>query len=112
MDMKTQISSFENYLTEEEKSEATVEKNIRDVRAFAQFLCGREPSKGALVQYKKSIAESYAPSSVNSMLVSVNSFLKFIGRADAAVKLLKIQRQMFASEKKELSAAKNTRLEL
>ncbi len=119
--MKDKIEEFENYLSEAEKSEATVEKYLRDVRAFAAFLCGNEPSKGELVRYKKSISERYAPASVNSMLISVNSFLKFIGCADCCVRLLKIQRQIFANEKKELStgeykrllsAAKNTRLEL
>ncbi len=121
MEMMGQISEFENYLAEEEKSEATVKKYIRDIRAFEIFLCKNEPSKGLLIQYKKSITEAYAPASVNSMLVSVNRFLKFIGRSDCCVRLLKIQRQMFASEKKELStleykrllsAAKNPRLKL
>ncbi len=110
MNIKNQIADFENYLIEEEKSEATVEKYIRDVKVFADFLCGNEPSKSELIRYKKSIAESYAPASVNSMLVSINAFLKFIGRTDACVKLLKIQRQIFASEKKELSAAEYRRL--
>ncbi len=121
MNIKNKISEFEDSLLEEEKSGATVEKYLRDIRTFAAFLGGREPSKSEFIRYKKSIAESYAPASVNSMLVSVNAFLKFIGRTDCTVKLLKIQRQMFASEKKELSAseykrllaaAKNTRLAL
>ncbi len=121
MTMKTQIDDFENYLMEEEKSQATTEKYLRDVKAFAVFLCGSSPSKSELIRYKKHLSEMYAPSSVNSMLVSINSFLKFTGRTDGCVKLLKIQRQIFTSEKKELtvgeykrllSAAKNTRLAL
>ncbi len=110
MEFEKQIREFEEYLTEEEKSRATVEKYLRDARAFAAFLCGSEPSKGELIRYKKHIAERYAPASVNSMLVSIHSFLKFIGRGDACVKLLRIQRQMFASEGKELSAAEYRRL--
>ncbi len=110
MEIKAQIQNFENYLYEEEKSKATIEKYMRDVRAFEVFLCGKEPSKCELIRYKKSIAESYAPASVNSMLVSVNAFLKFTGRTDACVKLVKIQRQIFASEKKELTAAEYRRL--
>ncbi len=121
MNMKNQITDYENYLIEEEKSEATVEKYMRDIRAFCAFLYGRDLCKAEVISYKKEIAKNYAPRSVNSMLVSVNSFLKFIGRSDFCVRLLKIQRQMFANEKKELSreeykrllsAAKNTRLEL
>ncbi len=119
--MRTRITDFENYLIEEEKSNATIEKYLRDVNAFASYLYSRELSKGEVIAYKKSITEDYAPASVNSMLVSINSFLKFIGRADCCVKLLKIQRQIFANEKKELTtseykrlleAAKNTRLAL
>ncbi len=120
MDIKKQMSDFENHLLEEEKSEATVKKYMRDIKAFKLFLREREPHKSEVMQYKKHIAEAYAPASVNSMLVSVNCFLKFIGCGDCCVRLLKIQRQMFASEKKELtateyrrllSAAKDTRLE-
>ncbi len=110
MDIKHQISDFENYLLEEEKSEATVEKYLRDVRAFEMFLCGKEVSKSELIRYKKNIAERYAPASVNSMLVSINAFLKFTGLTDCCVKLIKIQRQIFASEKKELTAAEYRRL--
>ncbi len=119
--MKNQITEYENFLIEEEKSTATIEKYLRDIRAFEVFLCGKELTKCEIIAYKKSITESYAPASVNSMLVSINSFLKFIGCERLCVKLLKIQRQIFASEKKELtaaeyrrllSAAQNTRLKL
>ncbi len=119
MNLKDQISDYENYLTQEEKSIATIEKYLRDIHAFEAFLCGKTLTKNEVIVYKKSITADYAPASVNSMLVSVNSFLKFIGRSDLCVRLLKIQRQIFASEKKELtaveykrllSAAQNTRL--
>lgn len=100
-----QIRSFALHLHEDEKSEATVEKYIRDVSAFSSFLRERELTKQEVIEYKKQISENYAPASVNSMLVSINSFLDFIGFHDFRVKLLKIQRQMFVSEKKELTAA-------
>lgn len=115
------ISHFKNYLIQEEKSDATVEKYLRDVGAFSEFLKDRELTKQEVMEYKRQITDTYAPASVNSMLVSVNSFLTFIERADCRVKLLKIQRQMFISEKKELTApeyrrllkaARGTRLEL
>lgn len=105
-----QIRSFALHLHEDEKSEATVEKYIRDVSAFSSFLRERELTKQEVIEYKKQISEKYAPASVNSMLVSINSFLDFIGFHDLRVKLLKIQRQMFVSEKKELTAAEYRRL--
>ena len=105
-----QIRSVALHLHEDEKSEATVEKYIRDVSAFSSFLRERELTKQEVIEYKKQISENYAPASVNSMLVSINSFLDFIGFHDLRVKLLKIQRQMFVSEKKELTAAEYRRL--
>ena len=105
-----QIRSFALHLHEDEKSEATVEKYIRDVSAFSSFLRERELTKQEVMEYKKQISENYAPASVNSMLVSINSFLDFIGFHDFRVKLLKIQRQMFVSEKKELTAVEYRRL--
>ena len=39
------ISNFKEYLIEEEKSENTVEKYIRDISFFMPWLCGREVTK-------------------------------------------------------------------
>ena len=56
------------------------------------------------------LAARYAPASVNSMLVSVNSFLRYTGQAHCCVKLLKIQRQIFCSEQRELTRQEYQRL--
>jgi len=110
MSVLSKVNDFKFFLTEEEKSEATIEKYIRDVRFFGEFISTREITKQEVMEYKKNLIESYAPASVNSMLVSLNCFLHFIERPDCCVKLLKIQRQMFVSEKKELTAAEYRRL--
>ncbi len=110
MNIKKQIEDFENHLIEEEKSAATIEKYLRDINSFANYMNMKELRKSEVMNYKKSIIEHYAPASVNSMLVAINSFLKFIGHSEYCVKLLKIQRQIFANEKKELSAAEYRRL--
>lgn len=110
MSILSKVNDFKFFLTEEEKSEATIEKYIRDVRYFGEFISSREITKQEVMEYKKGLIESYAPASVNSMLVSLNCFLHFIERSDCCVKLLKIQRQMFVSEKKELTAAEYRRL--
>ncbi len=107
---KNRILEFAERLKEEEKSDATLDKYLRDVRAFAEYLETRELTKQAVMDYKKHIAETYAPASVNSMLTSVNSFMEFLDRRDCRVKLLKIQRQIFVSENKELTAAEYRRL--
>lgn len=117
-----QVTKFEQYLREEEKSQATTEKYIRDVHYFLQFLSEMKITgitKENMLAYKEHLSEQYAPASVNSMLTAVNQFLRFIGKEKLKVKLLKIQRQIFCAEDKELSraeyqrlleAAKNTRL--
>lgn len=110
MSVFSKINDFKFFLSDEEKSEATIEKYIRDVRFFGEYIADREITKQEVMEYKKNLVESYAPASVNSMLVSLHCFLHFIGSADCCVKLLKIQRQMFVSEKKELTAAEYRRL--
>ena len=115
------IRRFEQHLIAEEKSAATIEKYRRDVRGFFMFLGDRRISKEETVAYKEYLAGRYAPASVNSMLIALNCFLRVIGMPDCCVKPLKIQRQIFCSEDKELTrqelhrlvkAAGDTRLSL
>ncbi len=120
------VSGFEKYLGEEERSAATREKYVRDIHRFLSFLQafpkGTSIGKEHTVQYKKHLSEQgYKSASINSMLVALNCFLRFCGQHCLCVKLLKIQRQMFRSEDRELSkeeyhrlvrAARNTRFSL
>ena len=104
------ISSFENHLSEQEKSPSTIEKYIRDVRAFSVFTKNSEITKETVIAYKKSLQENYAVRSVNSMLASVNSLFSFLGWHDLRVKSLKLQQQVFCPEEKELTRAEYSRL--
>ena len=57
------IQNFKKYLREEEKSENTIEKYLRDVRAFAACLNCVEVTKEAAIAYKnKLLYENYAAS--------------------------------------------------
>ena len=106
----TQIKQFKNYLTEEEKSSNTIEKYIRDVTTFSAWLNGKEVTKQAVLQYKKELIEKLAPASVNSVLSSLNSFFAFNEWHDCKVKNLKIQKQIFSSNEKELTKQEYERL--
>ena len=108
--MDEQLSMFEWSLHKEEKSAATIEKYLRDVRGFLAFLAGQSIDKAVVIIYKEHLTAQYAPASVNSMLAALNCFLRFIGRADACVKQLKIQRQIFSREDRELTKAEYQRL--
>lgn len=96
------IQSFKNYLREEEKSKSTIEKYIRDITALMVWLGGRASDKTAILEYKEKIRTEYAARSVNSIISSMNSFFDFAGWRECKVKLLKIQKQIFADEAKEL----------
>ena len=48
-----EIGEFEEYLTLEERSAATIEKYMRDVRAFVDYVGNKEISKEAVIGYKK-----------------------------------------------------------
>lgn len=104
------ILSFKNYLTEEEKSENTIEKYIRDISFFMIWLCDREVTKILALEYKKELCEKYAPASVNSVISSLNSFFAFMEWHDIRIKALKIQRQIFSSKDRELTKAEYERL--
>lgn len=110
MNGEATILQYEEYLKQEEKSRATLEKYLRDIRCFFAFLQGREISKKETISYKDHLTENYEPTSANSMLVALNGFLRFIGLEKCCVKLLKIQRQIFCREEKELTQQEYKRL--
>lgn len=105
------IKRYVAELVREEKSTATVEKYLRDVRAFAVFAGDRPLSKELVMAYKEHLVEEgYAVRSVNSMLASVNSLLEFLGRPECRVKSIRQQRQIYCPEEKELSKGEYLRL--
>ena len=105
-----QIELFERYLTVEEKSGATREKYVRDVKLFVAWLGARAVDKECVVQYKEYLRDGYSLSSINSMLSSLNCFFDFCGWRDIKVKSLKAQRRIFISEEKELTKPEYERL--
>lgn len=108
---KEMIKEFNIYLIQEEKSPATMEKYLRDVQAFQAFAKKREVTKEVVQNWKETLVKgSYAASSVNSMLASLNSLLNFLGWEECKVKSLKIQRQSYCSEEKELTKEEYLRL--
>lgn len=104
------IAAFRKHLVLEERSAATVEKYVRDVRAFAAYARENSISKEIVIAYKKYLQENYSTRSVNSMLASINSLFSRLGWHDLKVKPLKLQQQIFRPEEKELTKAEYTRL--
>ena len=104
------LKKFEWYLRNEERSEATIEKYMRDVRFFAAFAGDAEINKEVMLEYKAKLLKNYAVSSANSMIAALNTFLRFCGWHELCVKQFKIQRQIYCPEEKELTRAEYIRL--
>lgn len=104
------IDDYRNNLILQEKRVATIEKYIRDVRAFSVYTQDKTITKKIVIAYKSHLQENYAVRSVNSILASINSLFAFLNWFDLRVKSLKLQQKVFCSEEKELTKAEYKRL--
>ena len=104
------IEEFKEYLICEEKSDATIEKYIRDILAFKEWLGDNELNKNIVLEYKNNLVNNYAPASVNSMLSSINCFFEHFEWYELRVRSLKIQKQIFSDKSKELTKSEYERL--
>ena len=104
------IENFESYLRSDEKSDNTIGKYIRDVKAFFDFAGAGEINKSVVMEFKATLVEKYEVTSANSMIAAVNAFLRFMGWVDCCIKQFKVQKKAFCSEEKELTKAEYIRL--
>ncbi|MBE6912327.1 MAG: integrase [Ruminococcaceae bacterium] len=104
------IGSFEDFLINEEKADATVKKYLTDVCNFANRFKDEEITKMHILKYKKELLEKLSPTSVNASLSSLNTFFSFCGRCELKAKMLKIQRNVFLQSEKELTKEEYSRL--
>ena len=105
-----QLKQYICYLREKERSEATIQKYIRDIAALRTFLQDGIFTKARLMTWKEKLTASYAPATVNGMLMSVNGFLDFCGLRECKIRGLKIQRNVFCRKEKNLTKAEYLRL--
>lgn len=105
------IQDFHVFLYEREYSTATISKYLTDVHTFLKFAEGKDCiNKELLLKYKEWLMQNYAVSSVNSMLVSLNQLLDYLGGGFLKLKRVKVQKQNFADEEKELTKGEYIRL--
>lgn len=103
------LKEFGGYLKEQERSERTIEKYIRDVRRFSEFVGSEELSKPIVLRFKENLRGEMSPISANSVIAAINCFLKFMGLSELCVRAFKLQRRLF-SVRKELTAEEYKRL--
>lgn len=99
------LENYENYLYEEEKSPATIQKYMRDLSKLSSFADGREISKQLVIEYKQHLRDAgeYKTSSINSFLVAANRFFEYMDCYELKVKTFKMQKETFVPETRELS---------
>lgn len=105
------LAAFGKHLITEELSAGTIEKYLREVRQFSAWLQGASLAKDSASRWKKHLlAERYSPSTVNGKLAALNAFLHFMNWQDCRVKAIKLQRQLFRDQARELTRQEYRRL--
>lgn len=106
-----QISAYAAYLRLEERAAATVNKYLRDITLFAEWLEGRPVTKEAAAQWKAHLLDvGKAPTTVNAKLSAINGLFQFCGLSDCRVKFLKVQRRVFRDAARDLTKEDYCRL--
>lgn len=103
------LEQYSEYLKNQERAPATIEKYLRDIRCFTLFLEDATLTAETLRAYKAYLQENYKPASVNSMLTALNQFFDWC-KWDFHLKALKIQRKVFRDENLELTKEEYLRL--
>lgn len=97
------ILRYKEYLIDEEKSEVTIEKYIRDIQTFYKWHGEAELTKQRVLEYKNMLVKEYTPATVNSVLAALNGFFAYNEWYVLKVKSLKLQRTLFCRSEKELT---------
>ena len=98
-----QLAAYARHLRAEERAIGTIEKYLRDVRAFAAWTENQPVTQELAAAWKEHLlATGHSPGTVNSMLAAINGLVRFLDW-NIRVKFLKIQRRMFRDQSRELT---------
>lgn len=107
---KAKLEKFKQHLIDDEKSKATIDKYIRDMKHFMDYVGQQNVDKQLMISYKNHLEQHYAVTSANSMLASLNAFFRFNGWHDCCVKQFRVQKKAYCSEETELTKEEYVRL--
>ena len=105
-----QIDRYAAYLLEQERSSATIRQYKHNLTEIYKQLEGQLLTKTRVIEWKKFLCRQLAPATVNCILTVFNGFLQFIGWPEYKVRLLKIQKNLFFDENRELTQKEYERL--
>ncbi len=97
------LKMYIQYLHEQEKSQSTINSYKRELFSLQMYIDQYPLTKEKLIAYKAILTNQYTPSTCNVAIAAINSFLRFVGREDLAIKPLRVQKQIFENQDKELS---------
>ena len=109
-EIPTQLTAYVSYLKESERSCATQTQYCSDIRRFLSWAGDAALTKETVIRYKELLQIKYKAASVNAKLAAINSFFSFLGKNELRVKQLKIQRQAYCSNERELAKSEYLRL--
>ncbi|MEY8352898.1 tyrosine-type recombinase/integrase [Lachnospiraceae bacterium 54-53] len=93
-----------------EKSKETVQRYRYHLCLFKRYLNGRSVNKEVVILWKGLLRQNMAPVTVNGALAALNGFFNYCRWTDCKAKFLKICRNTFCSENKEISKDEYRRL--
>lgn len=89
--MEEKLEEFILSLKEDEKSPATIKKYQSNIKCFLEFSKDMEINKSTIIAFKEKLdtVEEYMPNTTNNYLIVLNKFLKFIGKENLCVKIIR-----------------------
>ena len=103
------LEGMERSLCCKGKSQATVEKYMRDASHYLEYARVKYGSEeqafrqSVLEEYRGHLLESYKITSVNSMIAGINCLMKTAGHAELRLESCKMQRKAFRDDDCSLS---------
>ena len=100
------LKGFSAYLAETERSGNTRSYYMRVAGEFAAFAKDRPLTKQLVIDFKEQLTGSgkYSASTVNTYLSALGSYLEYADLRELKVRHIRIQKRVYASPGKELSA--------
>ena len=92
------LKRFREELVRRERSDATIEKYMHDVRSLAVWLDGGAVTPERVLEWKKGMAGRFKPGTVNGKLAAANALFAFAGWGDCRLESLKVQRRAFRED--------------
>lgn len=88
------LARYTRYLQEKELSPTTIAKYTADIQNFLEHTDATEVGKTALLAYRDALLRAHKASTVNSYLISINQYFRWLGRERDTVKTMRIQRRV------------------